>query len=715
MSLKDLSIKQCYDSDSDDILNYFYIPALSASIKYQRLAGFFSSTSLAIAAKGIAGLIANNGKMQLICGAKLKREDVAAIVEASKSPAEIIETCALQDLENIENLQNEFIINHVKALGWMVANQLLEIKVAIVRDENGNPLDYSQIEEAGIFHQKVGVLYDADGNIISFSGSDNETASAWTNNIEEFKVFCSWDEYQKDYMRADCGRFYKFWNGLARRTDVFEVPKAVKNKLIELAPENIEQLKLGKKKKGVRLWTHQTEAIDKWLENDRRCIFEMATGTGKTFAALGCLKKLMADEKKLVTVIACPFNHLISQWQGDLDEFDIRIDSMIADSSNPKWKHQLANNMRDINNDVFDNLVIFTTHDTFYTSDFVNILKIFRDKVFLIADEVHGIGSEERKKGLLEGYDFRLGLSATPSRWFDPEGTADLLSYFNIDEPDDAFVFPLEKAIKTINPATGETYLCPYDYRPYFLQLTEDELGEYVEQTRNIAKAYYASKDREERNRNFGLLCIKRQEIIRNAQSKYSVFENILDDIGELSHCLIYCSPEQIEIVQNILNERKIIQHKFTQQEGTRPDLRYGEMSERDFLLMNFVDGSYQALVAMRCLDEGVDIPKAKIGIILASTGNPRQYIQRRGRLLRRFPGKEKAFIYDLIVLPSLRSGLPQELIEIERKILAKELSRYEEFAGISDNVVECIRKILDVQEELRTMKQFTESNERMI
>ncbi len=701
MNLRNLDIKNFYDSDTDNILHSFYIPALSASTKYQRLAGFFCSSSLAVAARGIAGLISNKGKMQLICSAILKKDDVEAIVKANKDPIDMIRECALRDLEDIKSLQNEFISDHVRALGWMVANKLLEIKIAIIR-ENNRPLDYIEVEQSGIFHQKVGILYDNEGNIISFSGSNNESARAWRSNIEEFKVFCSWEESHKMYLKADCDRFLKFWEGLAKRVDTIDVPKAVRQKLIEIAPDDIEiiKTKLGRvRKKEIKLWEHQLEAINRWLENDKKCLFEMATGTGKTFAALGCLKRLLAGEKKLATIIACPYNHMIMQWKDDLDEFGIDTGVVIADSSNSDWKNQLIDYIRDINNDVRKSLVVFTTHDTFHTQDFIDILEMFKGKLFLVGDEVHGMWSRERKKGFREYYQFRLGLSATPSRWFDPAGTNELFKYFNIKDENDKYSFPLSKAIRTINPDTGQTYLVPYKYRPYFVELTQEEFERYERETKKIKKLYHSSRNKEERDRNYELLCIKRQEIIKNAVNKYNVFRHILDDLGDIQHCLIYCSPEQIDAVQAILTERYIIQHKFTQNESTHPEKKYGGISEREHLLKKFAEGSYKALVAMRCLDEGVDIPQARIGIILASTENPRQYIQRRGRILRRYPGKEEATILDLVVLPPAEA---ETIDGLEKKILGKEFERYEEFARDAKNFVECIKRLEEVENRFK-------------
>lgn len=428
----------------------------------------------------------------------------------------------------------------------------------------------------------------------------------------------------------------------------------------------------------------------------------MATGTGKTFAALGCLKHLISEEEKLATVIACPYNHLITQWKDDLDEFGISAEYIVADSSNSGWKSKLIDCIRDINNDNRKFLVVFTTHDTFYAPDFINIVEMVKSKLFLIGDEVHGMWSEERKKGFIEHYCFRLGLSATPSRWFDPEGTIEMLRYFNIRDEDDKYSFPLRKAIKTINPDTGQTYLVPYKYKPYFVKLTREEFEEYIEETKRIRKFYYRTKDKEEQKRHFILLCNKRQDVIRNAANKYNVFKEILEDLGQLRHCLIYCSPDQIDIVQNILVEKHIIQHKFTKNESTRPEEKYGGISEREHLLKEFAEGSYQALVAMKCLDEGVDIPPARIGIILANTENPRQYIQRRGRMLRRYLGKEEAIIYDFIVLPPIEAEIPDELIELEQRILEKELERCLEFARDAKNFLECINNIEEVEDTFR-------------
>ncbi|GAI46474.1 unnamed protein product, partial [marine sediment metagenome] len=246
MSFGELAIKSSYDSDDDDILNDFYIPVLNNSVEYCRLAGFFSSSALAVAARGVQGLLKNYGKMKLVAGAVFKKEDINAIKEGLEKPEEVIKRAAINDIDSI---QDEFVRNHVMALGWLIAKQKLEIRIAIVKDKNGIPMDMQTISETGIFHMKVGVLTNRDGKRISFSGSVNETRRAWTENIEEIKVFRSWIEAEYEHFKSDYDKFIKYWNGETDRVEIFEIPEALKEKLIKIAPRDINELNLEYKPK----------------------------------------------------------------------------------------------------------------------------------------------------------------------------------------------------------------------------------------------------------------------------------------------------------------------------------------------------------------------------------------------------------------------------------------------------------------------------------
>lgn len=704
MGLRDIELKMAYSSEDDNILHSFYIPALKESVQYDRLAGFFSSTSLAVAARGIASLIENRGHTRLLVSPKLTLQDVKAIRESVDTPEKFIEGKMLLAMHAIKD---KLLGNHVKALAWMLAKGYLEISVAIPCDENSDFISSSEAEKRGMFHPKVGILRDDSGNVVTFSGSVNESASGWIENIEEFKVFRSWEPSQVDYLDADTAKFERLWGGKSRKVKTIPIPKALKENLLEIAPKDLTRIQvmnllsgMYRKKEKVNLFDHQKDAIAKWVENGMHGIFEMATGTGKTFAALGCLKEVSNRYQRLLTVINCPYQHLIQQWKREIQKFDIKLDALIiADSTQPSWKNVLTDALIDLSLEYKEKIVVLTTHRTFSNKSFIEIVKENKSGLiyFLISDEVHGVGALESQKGLLEEYDLRLGLSATPKRWFDTLGTNTIYDYFR----GVVFEFSLEKAISNVNPATNKTYLTPYRYIPKFVHLTKEELEDYIKKTKSIALKLSESNSDKERDIYYELLIYQRAGIIKGAAQKYEALREILDEINkDIQWTIIYCFHSQMEEVVGIVSSRNIIFHRFTMDEGTSPKPEYDGMSERDYLLKKFEGGKYKVLVAMKCLDEGVDIPPARKGIFMASSGNPREYIQRIGRIIRRHPGKSEAVLYDIIVAPSLK-GLPADMREFEWRIFDKELERCEEISRIALNSGEVLKETNDMRNKL--------------
>jgi len=358
MALKDLNLKEFYDSDEDDTLNDFYIPALSEAISYKRIAGFFTSSSLAISAKGLSKFIFNGGRMQLIACAILSKEDYEKIKEVTEKP--FIESLEKEFIESLENIEDELVMDHVKMLGWMLKKEKLEIKISLVTKGTGIP------------HQKIGILEDSKGNILSFTGSDNETEKGWIDNIEDFHVFCNWKPENKKHLEGDINTFEKFWNDLGKRAKVFPISEAVKNNLIRIAPKNDEEFKklsketsekLLKKNREVRsikmtsivkelppLWAHQEEAVKKWTENGYSGIVEMATGTGKTNVAISCLKNMSKQHPdNFLVIIGCPTKVLVSQWKNDLKEYmaDFDIISISKDESKDSIYRSIINSPQD--------------------------------------------------------------------------------------------------------------------------------------------------------------------------------------------------------------------------------------------------------------------------------------------------------------------------------------------------------------------------------
>jgi superfamily II DNA or RNA helicase len=701
VSFQKLQLKHSYSSEKDNLVEDFYIPVLREACLYRRITGYFSSSSFFIAARGFSEFIKKGGHFQFILNIQLSDEDYDQIEKGTKTPEEIIQSHFLSDLSDLED---ECKKNHAKVIGWLISNNQMEIKIGYIENK---------IIGHEILHQKLGILEDNETNIITFVGSNNESKFGWLHNSEKFKVFFSWEKNYLDSINEDIAEFDELWNDRARKTRVVPFPDAVKQNLIKVYKkgfysiedllEDVEGICDNNHKHeygtnnshSVVLRQYQHDAIDAWFANNCRGIFEMATGTGKTYAAIGALQELMKREKKLVIIICSPFLHLTTQWEQNLGQMGIDMPIVYASSIDPKWKDKCIEKILDNRLGRLPYFIILTTHDTVSSEKFIEIMEDLKSPTLLIADEVHGMGSIERIDGLIEKYRYRLGLSATPYRYFDELGTQKLLKYFDKS----VFIFDLHRAINEINPATNESYLVPYDYHLLFVELNSEENERYILVSRQIAILFqkkYRTKDEE-------LLLEKklrdRQDILKNAVEKYPLFADLINQLrndGEISHTLVYCSPHQIEPVQEIIRQSgKIVQHKFTSgEDATRHQEKYSDMTEREYLLDNFDKGNYHVLVAIKCLDEGVDVPSTRNAILMCSSGNPKEYIQRRGRVLRRYPGKEKAVIYDFTTVPNLKNSRLNP--ETEQKIFDNQFKRLAEFAGDALNESDVLRQIFE-------------------
>ena len=686
MTLIDLSIAQAYDTGNrdDQVVEDFYIPVLQESISYKRLTGYFSSQVLALAARGIAGLISNGGKMQLITSPVVSEKDFQALT--SSAPADIqkfVDAQFAKAIGDLNNLASTIAFDHVRALGWMLREGFLEIRVLVPRDINSG---------SGIFHSKVGIVQDKEGNKVSFSGSVNETAMGWSQNIEEFKVFKSWELGSTFWVNHDEALFEKYW--ACSSDDGFEaipLPKDSAQKLISIAPEEIEELNLVVPPNGDRrkLRQYQQDAINSWEQAGFQGILEMATGTGKTFTARECIKRWKKEKTNSLILVIAPTQTIASQWQ----EVLLDMEPVTTFGSKP-WRESLRDLASKASLRLIDHTVVIAIQNTASSSDFTelysNLMKSFSSHL-IIADEMHGLGAPVFRKALNTEIQGRLGLTATPNRWFDEEGTNLLNEYFK----GVVFTFGLHEALTWIDPESGTTPLCPYNYFPEFVNLDSLEMDEYLELTRRIIMQSNNAIDSESQEK-LNRLLEKRASVLKKAHGKFTVLSSILDQIKDVIGCLVYCSDrEQIDEVIEIVAKRGITYRTFTGEEGTSPRKEFSGRSERDWILESFEEGDIQMLIAMKCLDEGVDIPSAKIGIILASTTNPREFIQRRGRLLRRAKGKEIANIYDMIVAPKFDSSDQSEVVNAARKIMEKELLRVDEFAADAVNSIDISGKVL--------------------
>lgn len=673
-SLSTLIFPPTLDTSSGDIIEDFFNPALKCATRYDRGVGFFSAAWLRLAAKGMAVFATNGGRARWVTSPILSEADWEALRQGDEARQDSILKKSLQI--NIENLENTLEHETLSALAWMVADGILDFKLALP----GNKLD------RGEFHDKFGVFTDVEGNQVSFNGSYNDSVQG-TRNYESIKIFSSWEPILSLLVDADVKRFERLWKNEDPNVRVFNLPDAAKEQIIKLRtqerpypnpqPKIVEPLPEWESKrpatplipKVIELRDYQTEAIDAWFSSDCRGLLEMATGTGKTITALAASVRLYEKGKRLALVISVPYQHLVDQWNDESQLFGYR--PILAYQSRSRWIDDLNQQIMDFNLGYRDVISVITTHTTFCSPDFQKSIAKLQEPVMMLADEAHHLGAERARQSYPVHIPYRLALSATPDRWFDDEGTACLRKYFG----ETVFSFSLEEAIGVS--------LTPYYYHPYLVSLTSEEMEQYEELSAKIAKV--AGRDDENAQQSLKILLMRRAELLNKAANKLEVLSGLIDQQREIEHALFYCAPGQIDEVLRLLGlDKGLLVHRFTAEEGT---------VERQRLLSDFTNGELQALVAMKCLDEGVDVPSTKMAFFLASSSNPREFVQRRGRVLRMAPGKEYSVIHDLIAVPptSWHASKDSPSFKVERTIVRRELERFKEFAGPALNKHEAL------------------------
>jgi len=699
MGLRFLELKKGYNSSEDDILTDFYIPVLEQSVSYDRITGYFSSRSLSIAAKGIAGLIMNNGHMRVITSPELSASDYEIILGNREESLATLENSLINSIYELEDFIEQ---DHLSALCWMLSQGKLDIRVAI-------PNQTDALSHSGIFHMKVGVFKDVDGDIVSFSGSINETAAAWSSNKEEFKVFSLADPNQAEYCRLDMERFEKIWNNQVADIKVVDLPTAVKNELLKKATHDIDvvvkRISCSDKKsheadqnpyEKLSLFDNQQKAVEAWVGNSYKGVFAMATGTGKTRTAIGCIVRCIESTPIKLVIVSAPQNTILRQWINEIERIGLKdFNYLVADSTNPGWQKDFTS--QTLYSGFLQDFVffVFTTHRTLSSDQFISALKNSKlgKKALLVCDEVHGIGARKSRNALIEDYPYRLGLSATPTRWFDDDGSKIIFKYFGHI----VYSFTISQALQTPNPRTNRPYLTKYYYYPVFVSLTDEEIEEYKRLTQRVVKLMQSKK--EEQDDLLQLVIFARANVYKKASNKLIALESMTTDVS-LKNTIIFTCDSHISRVQEILYSRGIVFHKFTENEGTSSRKELGNISEREDIIRKFTLGYYDVLVSIKCLDEGVDIPTAEQAIIMTSSSNPREYIQRIGRVLRQHPAKNEANIYDMVVIPNT-SGWDDETRSIERKITVNEIRRAIDIANNASNRIDAVLELYKKMEEL--------------
>jgi DNA phosphorothioation system restriction enzyme len=439
----------------------------------------------------------------------------------------------------------------------------------------------------------------------------------------------------------------------------------------------------------IQLRQYQKQAVANWFANQGRGTLKMATGSGKTIAALAIATELYQKINLQVLLVVCPYRHLVTQWARECHKFG--MEPILAFESVHSWQNQLSTQLYNIRagNQAF--LTIITTNATLIGEGLQSQLKYFPEKTLIVGDEAHNLGATKLEQSLPRNIGLRLALSATPERYFDEIGTQFIFDYFgSVLQPE----FTLADAIK-------QGALVHYLYYPVLVELTEPETVAYAKLTKRIGWALMDEEKEEkiESKDTLTSLLMQRARLIGAAANKLTALRKLMLKRLDTNHTLFYCGDGSVEGSVTAESNRQLA--AVAKLLGA--DLRYRintytaetPLTEREDLRGQFETGELQGLVAIRCLDEGVDIPAIETAVILASSSNPRQFIQRRGRILRPYPGKQRATLFDMIVLPP---DLGRETLEVERNLLRKELRRFLEFADLADNAGEARMKLLQIQ-----------------
>ncbi len=720
MSLSDYYVKNEYRSLIDNVVQEFYIPMLREAKTYQRAVGFFSSSALVEISKGIADMAQNNGKIQIVASPYLSDEDIKAIRLGYQKKNEIIENALIRQLSNEST--DYFSVERLNLLANLIADGILDIRIAYTEDKQG----------IGMYHEKMGLIGDNEGNIVAFSGSMNESATAMSINYETIDVFCNWkNDDDADRVMAKKRAFQSIWDDCEPNIKVLEFPKitsALIEKYRNKKPNyniDAEQFKISEtqnkrqdtgtgcneeKPKGARipeslhLYEYQQEAISNWVGENYCGIFDMATGTGKTKTGLGAVAKLSKDlDDKLAVIIVCPLQHLVEQWIEDIREFNIDPIIGYSRSEQKDWKRRLDTAIIDQKIREDKSFFCFICTNATFTNEYVqNCISKIKFPVLLVVDEAHNIGSKGYAKYLDDRFTYRLALSATFERYRDEEGTKFLYSFFGKK----CIEYPLDRAIK-------EHKLTPYRYYPILVYLNEKELQDYEQLSYEMSQCLIKDKDGTFKlNKRGEMLAIERSRIVAAASEKLNALRREIQPYTSQNNILVYCGAtkvvdyeksdfsdvdeeeiRQIVAVTRILgNEMGMKVAQFTSQES---------IDERETIKEKFLTGDrLQALVAIKCLDEGFNIPGIRTAFILASTTNPKEYIQRRGRVLRTAKNKEYAEIYDFVTLPrklDTVSSLTKEQVRRDMSLVRNELTRVNEFGRMALNDMDAKQIIWDV------------------
>lgn len=657
MVLQDLNLRTSYRSGRDSLLDDFYVPCLQEAVRYDRAVGYFSSTLYQVVGLAFADFARRGGRMRLICSPALSPEDFTVMKDADEIGRRA-QASVREDLEIL--LRNPAAVPATRLLATLIANDVIDVRIAFADKPNG------------LFHDKLGIFADVDGRRVSFRGSANETWRAWGYNHESFDVSCSWrNEQELLRTREHTADFQDIWRGREPGVIVARLDEVTREQLVSIADDNLdaafEQVRLHQgrtlDKAPVRtLMEHQVLVLEDWEANGHRGIVNFATGAGKTLTAIEGVKRW--TNQGGAAVILVPGRDLHAQWIREIETELPGVQILPAGAGHNKddWKRMLPIFSAPGNSSEARRLIV-ATNATFASDDFQRRLRT-GDHLLLIADEMHRAGSNKVLPVLERtALGATLGLSATFRRQFDEEGTDRLVEFFgDVLSP----VIGLAEALML-------GLLVPYDYRLHEVCLDDDELDQYADLTRRIGQIIGRGDSVNDSGGLLQMLLIKRARVLKQAKAKIPMAIKVLSaEYKAGDRWLVYCDDRsQLDaVIEGCLGEGL-------------PALAFysGMPSDRDAVIRSLAQHG-GIIVAIRCLDEGIDIPVTDHALILASSTVEREYIQRRGRVLRRAPGSGKvsAEVHDLMLVDPIGGALTKsealralEFVRLARNPAARE------------------------------------------
>ena len=679
------AIQPLYILPRDPLAEEVLIPSFKVATSVDCMVGFFSSEVLASLAPGLATYIESSANsFRLIISPFLRKEDQIAIEEGINATS-VVATKIIEELSVSEDVLR---MHTLKCLTWLLLEQRIEIKIALLKDS--------------LFHPKVW-LFESHNDIVAAHGSSNVTLAGIRKNIEQIAISKSWQDPNQRYITDKLSyEFSRLWDDKHENCVVIDLPKAVHQHLLKTyssttcptedelrvlyahaiqesnESETFAKLRGEQCQFSIPNWLeyetgpfeHQGKAVSAWCDAGFRGVLEMATGSGKTITSMIGAYRLFKNSKPILIVVAAPYIPLIEQWCDEIVPFGLRPVNLTTARGVAQRSRELQRLRRRMRTRSSDVEVVVVSHDTLCSSEFLSDIKAFDCARLLIADEAHNLGRPSFINSPPDFFEYRLALSATPVRQYDDEGSEALFNYFGPV----AFSFTLEEAIGRC--------LVPYDYYVHAVYLTKDEMDEWFELTGKIQQNTWR-KIEGNPDEYLSKLLRDRRALLETASGKISALENLLDaeDLRTLRHTLIYTSdkmPNQLLSVNRLLQAKKILFHQLTAMETANR-----QQTKR--IIHSFQEGEIQILSAKRVLDEGVNIPQVCRAFILASTTVERQWVQRRGRLLRtcKAINKTHSIVHDLLALPP---GMDEDLDPDARALVKSELRRVQEFARIARN-----------------------------